>query len=308
MAGDYGWRGVAEEHDYERLFGESAPALWRAAYGFTGGRRQIAEDAVAEAFARAMERSATVRDPLPYIYRTVFRLTSAELRRDRRRADLPSDVAQRRGEPQPSDGERLLQPLQDRGRRPGMLGLQAPGPALGGPFGRLGIAAPAISLRATWTCSGEPFGVEGVLGDDAGTGYRSHGGPPLLNPPRLYHQVAGTGRRTALKFYGLRDNLATSDSALILRRVLGTRPADRHLKAADTRLGTMLTAWILLSTQRGSARGEMSCGLIAIGALELREAAQAWATEGAAPTYSPPYWKRSAFGYTGSAARSLPEL
>jgi hypothetical protein len=38
--GDYGWRGVAEEHDYERLFRESTPALWRAAYGFVSGRRQ----------------------------------------------------------------------------------------------------------------------------------------------------------------------------------------------------------------------------------------------------------------------------
>jgi hypothetical protein len=79
------------------------------------------------------------------------------------------------------------------------------------------------------------------------------------------------------------------------------------LKAADTRLGSMLTAWILLSTQWGSAHRGMSCGSIAIGALELREADQAWATEGAAPTYSSPYWKRSAFGYTGSAATSLPE-
>jgi RNA polymerase sigma-70 factor, ECF subfamily len=99
MVGDYGWRGVAEEHDYERLFRESAPALWRAAYGFAGGRRQIAEDAVAEAFARAMERSATIRDPLPYIYRTVFRLASAELRSDRRRGNPPPDVAA----PEPAD-------------------------------------------------------------------------------------------------------------------------------------------------------------------------------------------------------------
>ncbi len=95
MVRDYGWRGVAEQHDYERLFREYAPALWRAAYGFTGGRRQIAEDAVAEAFARAMERSAFVRDPIAYIYRTAFRLASAELRRDRRRGDLPSDVVAR---------------------------------------------------------------------------------------------------------------------------------------------------------------------------------------------------------------------
>ena len=44
---------------------------------------------------------------------------------------------------------------------------------------------------------GEPLGVKGVLGDDA-----------------------GTGRRTALKFYGLRDNLASFaivGSRLVLR-------------------------------------------------------------------------------------------
>jgi hypothetical protein len=30
---------------------------------------------------------------------------------------------------------------------------------------------------------------------------------PPFTQPRLYHQLAGAGRRTALKFYGLRDNL-----------------------------------------------------------------------------------------------------
>ena len=84
---------VSEDRDYERLFRESAPALWRALYGFAGGRRQIAEDALAEAFARAMERGSSVRDPLPYIYRTAFRLASAELQLDTRRAALRTDSA-----------------------------------------------------------------------------------------------------------------------------------------------------------------------------------------------------------------------
>jgi RNA polymerase sigma-70 factor, ECF subfamily len=85
-------RSVAGDRDYERLFRESAPALWRALYGFAGGRRQVAEDALAEAFARAIERGRDVRDPLPYIYRTAFRLASAELQRDRGREELPSDI------------------------------------------------------------------------------------------------------------------------------------------------------------------------------------------------------------------------
>jgi RNA polymerase sigma-70 factor (ECF subfamily) len=56
--------------------------LWRALYGFSGGRRHIAEDAIAEAFARAIERDRTIRNPIAYIYRTAFRLASAELQRD----------------------------------------------------------------------------------------------------------------------------------------------------------------------------------------------------------------------------------
>lgn len=83
---------VAGGRNYERLYRESAPGLWRALYGFTGGRPQVAEDALAEAFARAIERGRGVRDPLPYIYRTAFRLASAELQRDRDQRELPSDI------------------------------------------------------------------------------------------------------------------------------------------------------------------------------------------------------------------------
>lgn len=82
---------MSEGRDYERLFQDSAPALWRALYGFAGGRRQVAEDALAEAFARAIERGSRVRDPLPYIYRTAFRLASAELQLDKRRGVLGTD-------------------------------------------------------------------------------------------------------------------------------------------------------------------------------------------------------------------------
>jgi RNA polymerase sigma-70 factor, ECF subfamily len=85
-------RGVREDRDYETLYRESAPALWRALYGFTGGRRQIAEDALAEAFARAIERDRGIRQPLPYLYRTAFRLASAELQRERRRGGNPTDL------------------------------------------------------------------------------------------------------------------------------------------------------------------------------------------------------------------------
>jgi len=70
--------------DLEHLYRESAPALWRALYGFSGGRRDVAEDAVAEAFARAIEHLDRIREPMPWIYRTAFRIASRELQREKR--------------------------------------------------------------------------------------------------------------------------------------------------------------------------------------------------------------------------------
>jgi len=76
-------------HDYEALFEESAPSIWRVMYAVSGGRRDIAEEAVAESFARAIEHSESIRDPLPWIYRTAFRIVAEELARDRKRVSLP---------------------------------------------------------------------------------------------------------------------------------------------------------------------------------------------------------------------------
>jgi RNA polymerase sigma-70 factor (ECF subfamily) len=78
--------------DLERLYRESAPGLWRAVYGFAGGRRDVAEDAVAEAFARAAEHFDRIREPVPWIYRTAFRIASRELQRERRPPPSMPDV------------------------------------------------------------------------------------------------------------------------------------------------------------------------------------------------------------------------
>ena len=70
--------------DYEQVFRDTAPALWRAIYAFAAGQRAVADDAVAEAFARALERTDQIRDPVPWLYRTAFRLAAELLRRERR--------------------------------------------------------------------------------------------------------------------------------------------------------------------------------------------------------------------------------
>lgn len=79
--------------DLEALFRTAGPELWRSLYGFTGGRRQVAEDALAEAFARAIEHRSSIREPLPWIYRTAFRLASRELQREKRPVPVTPDPA-----------------------------------------------------------------------------------------------------------------------------------------------------------------------------------------------------------------------
>lgn len=78
-------RDRGSSHDFAQLFRDDGPGLWRTIYAFTGGRRDIAEDVTAEAFARGLAYADTIRDPLPWLYRTAFRLAQEELRRERRR-------------------------------------------------------------------------------------------------------------------------------------------------------------------------------------------------------------------------------
>jgi RNA polymerase sigma-70 factor, ECF subfamily len=68
------------DHDFERLFRQAGPILWRTIYAYSGGRRTVADDAVAEAFARALEHRDSIRDPVPWLYRTAFRLAGADMK------------------------------------------------------------------------------------------------------------------------------------------------------------------------------------------------------------------------------------
>jgi RNA polymerase sigma-70 factor, ECF subfamily len=74
------------------LFRAAGSGVFRTLYAYTGGRRDIAEEAMAEAFARALARSSSIRDPVAWIYRTAFRLANGELRSERRRGSAPTDA------------------------------------------------------------------------------------------------------------------------------------------------------------------------------------------------------------------------
>jgi RNA polymerase sigma factor (sigma-70 family) len=83
---------VDEERRFDELYRRAGPRLWRAVLAYTGGRRELTDDVVAEAFARTIE---------PYLYRVAFRLAAAELRR----AHTVSDVPDLPGKPDPEVSE-----------------------------------------------------------------------------------------------------------------------------------------------------------------------------------------------------------
>jgi RNA polymerase sigma-70 factor (ECF subfamily) len=93
--------------EYDRLFEREGERMWRTLCAFTGGRTDIAEEAVAEAFARAMASPARIRDPLKWMYRVAFRVAVDEVRAERRIGEF--------GQPTPTaplaDHEELFEAL-----------------------------------------------------------------------------------------------------------------------------------------------------------------------------------------------------
>ena len=73
--------------DLERLYREHGDRLWRAVFVWSGDR-QVADDAVAEAFTQALRQGEALRDPMAWIWRVAFRLAAGELKdRGRRRRE-----------------------------------------------------------------------------------------------------------------------------------------------------------------------------------------------------------------------------
>ena len=70
--------------DLDALFRAEGDGLFRTLVAFTGGRADIAEEATAESFARAIAHRETLRDPLAWIYRVAFRIAIDEVRREAR--------------------------------------------------------------------------------------------------------------------------------------------------------------------------------------------------------------------------------
>src|SRR6478736_2292903 len=75
----------------EEAFRTYAAELWRALYVYTGGRGEIADEATAEAFTRAIPQRGSIRDLRPWLYRVAFRVARTELDREQRQVGEPEE-------------------------------------------------------------------------------------------------------------------------------------------------------------------------------------------------------------------------
>jgi RNA polymerase sigma-70 factor (ECF subfamily) len=67
------------ESPIERLYREEGARLWWALVTYTRDR-EMASDAVAEAFTRALAAEGSIRDPSPWVWRVAFRVATAALK------------------------------------------------------------------------------------------------------------------------------------------------------------------------------------------------------------------------------------
>lgn len=70
---------VTEASEIERIYREVGDRLWWALLAYTGDR-ELASDAGAEAFARALAAPAAIRDPAAWVWRVAFRVATSLLR------------------------------------------------------------------------------------------------------------------------------------------------------------------------------------------------------------------------------------
>jgi RNA polymerase sigma factor (sigma-70 family) len=76
--------------EIECVYREQGDRIWRAVFLSTGDR-EVASDAVAEAFAQALRRGDAIRSPERWVWRTAFRIAAAEMKRGRETNEALSD-------------------------------------------------------------------------------------------------------------------------------------------------------------------------------------------------------------------------
>jgi RNA polymerase sigma-70 factor (ECF subfamily) len=82
-------RGRAEE-----VYRRDGHRLWRSMLGFAGDR-EIADDAVAEAFAQLLLRGDEIKSPAAWVWKAAYRIAAGELQRRHRFEPLAIDQVHR---------------------------------------------------------------------------------------------------------------------------------------------------------------------------------------------------------------------
>ena len=83
---------TADDQELARLFEEVRPRLWRSLYAFARDR-EVATDAVSEAFAQYLVRRGEVRSPEAWVWRAAFRIAAGELKRRGSTSFVPAPEA-----------------------------------------------------------------------------------------------------------------------------------------------------------------------------------------------------------------------
>jgi len=82
----------------ERLYRDEGPRLERALVLFAGDR-DVAMDALAEAFAQVIHGRSRVRDPRAWVWRAAFRIAAGELKERRRQTAMLQESTYEMPEP-----------------------------------------------------------------------------------------------------------------------------------------------------------------------------------------------------------------
>jgi len=94
--------------EVERVYREHGDRLWRALLLFSADR-DVASDAVAEAFTQALVRGEAIRTLPGWIWKTAFRVAGGELKTRRRDAPVGQEASYEMPDPFP----RVLEALRD---------------------------------------------------------------------------------------------------------------------------------------------------------------------------------------------------
>ena len=89
---------VEARREFTRLYEQEGRRVWRAVFAFAGDR-EVASDAVAEAFAQCIKRGDAVRDPRAWVWRAAFRIAAGELKERSRRTTFATEPSYEMDDP-----------------------------------------------------------------------------------------------------------------------------------------------------------------------------------------------------------------